>query len=308
MLAFLSATQDIVLDAYRRELLPDHELGLGNTVHVNAYKIAGLVPGGLSLILADHLSWGQVFLLTSLFMIPGMVLTLTISEPQSVTTSRSLRAAFIDPIREFLLRDGWRSALQVLMFIFLYKLGDSLCTALATPFYLDMGYSKTEIGLIAKNAGLWASVAGGVVGAIWMLRIGINRALWIFGVAQMVAILAFAWLAAAGPFNSVGAPERLLLATVIGIEAFGVGLGTAAYVAYVARTTNVAFAATQIALFTSLGAVPRTLINATSGWLVEGLGWFNYYWLCFALAIPGMVLLWKVAPWNEQNRPPLRTV
>jgi PAT family beta-lactamase induction signal transducer AmpG len=306
VLAFLSATQDIVLDAYRRELLPELELGLGNIVHVNAYKIAGLVPGGLSLILADYLSWGQVFLLTSLFMIPGMILTLTIAEPQSFSTSKSLRAAFIDPVREFLLRDGWRSALQVLLFIFLYKLGDSLCTALATPFYLDMGYSKTEIGLIAKNAGLWASVAGGIVGAIWMLRIGINRALWIFGTAQMVAILGFAWLAAAGPFVSVGAPERLLLATVIGIEAFGVGLGTAAYVAYVARTTSVAFAATQIALFTSLGAVPRTLINATSGWLVEGVGWFNYYWLCFALAIPGMVLLWKVAPWNVQNQSPLK--
>ena len=189
---------------------------------------------------------------------------------------------------------------MVLGFIFLYKLGDSLCTALATPFYLEMGYTKTEIGLVAKNAGLWPSVIGGLIGGLWMVRLGINRSLWIFGLVQMVAILGFAWLANSG--SGPASPERLVaLALVIGIEAFGVGLGTAAFVAFIARTTHPAYTATQFALFTSLAAVPRTFINASAGWLVEHLGWVDFFWLCFVLAIPGMLLLTKVAPWNETH-------
>jgi len=185
----------------------------------------------------------------------------------------------------------------VLAFLFFYKLGDSLCTALATPFYLDMGYSKTEIGVIAKNAGLWPMVIGGILGGIWMLKLGINRALWIFGVVQFVTILGFVWMAWLGPGEST--PARLVvLATVIAGEAIGAGLGTTAFVAFMARSTHPAYTATQLALFTSLMAVPRTFINATAGWLVEALGWTNFFWLCFALAVPGMLLLFKVAPWH----------
>ena len=302
LLSFVSATQDIVLDAYRRELLPEAELGLGNSVHVNAYKVSGLIPGALSLILADHLPWGQVFLITAAFMLPGMLLTLSIAEPRAARAPKTLRDAIVEPLREFFSRDGWHAAAWVLGFIFLYKLGDSLCTALATPFYLDMGFSKTDVGLIAKNAGLWASVVGGMLGGVWMLWLGINRALWIFGAAQMISILAFAWLAFDAPYALIGRPERVNLALVIGIEAFGVGLGTAAFVAYVARNTNPAYTATQLALFTSLAAVPRTFVNASSGSLVQRLGWFDFYLLCFALAVPGMLLLFKIAPWRARDR------
>jgi MFS transporter, PAT family, beta-lactamase induction signal transducer AmpG len=188
-------------------------------------------------------------------------------------------------------RHGLQSALTVLAFIFFYKLGDSMATALATPFYLDMGFSKTEIGLIAKNAGLWPSVIGGLLGGVWMFKLGINRALWIFGFVQMIAILGFAFLATVGH-------NLLWLGIVIGIEAFGVGLGTAAFVAYIAHTTHPLYTATQFALFTSLAAVPRTFANAATGFLVENLGWFKFFILCFILAIPGMLLLFKVAPWN----------
>ncbi|MCB1962866.1 MAG: MFS transporter, partial [Rhodocyclaceae bacterium] len=161
VIALCSATLDIALDAFRREILPDVELGLGNAIHVNAYRIAGLVPGSLSLILADHLPWSQVFLITAAFMLPGMVMTLMVAEPTAAATHpRTLRDAVVEPFHEFFTRYGVQSALLVLAFIFLYKLGDSLCTALATPFYLDMGYSKTEIGIIAKNAGLWPMVIG----------------------------------------------------------------------------------------------------------------------------------------------------
>ena len=297
VVAIFSASQDIVLDAYRRELLLDIELGLGNVVHVNAYKIAGLVPGSLSLILADYLPWNTVFLITALFMLPGLAMTIFIKEPLlKKGAPKTLRAAVTEPFYEFIGRHGWQSALLVLAFIFLYKLGDSMATALATPFYLDMGFSKTEIGLIAKNAGLWPSVIGGLLGGAWMVKLGINRALWIFGAVQMLAILGFAWLAVAGH-------NLFVLGIAIGVEAFGVGLGTAAFVAYIAHTTHPLYTATQFALFTSLAAVPRTFANAATGYLVDDLGWRNFFIFCFLAAIPGMLLLIKVAPWNEKQKP-----
>jgi len=293
--AFLSASQDIVLDAYRREILSDAELGLGTAVYVNAYKIAGLVPGSLALVLADHYPWPIVFIITSLFMLPGILMTLLVSEPVIPSGApRTLRAAVVEPFVEFVGRTGWRQASLVLAFVFLYKLGDSMATALATPFYLDMGFSKSEIGLIAKNAGLWPSVFGGLLGGLWMVKLGINRALWIFGAAQALSILGFALL-------SQLPGDRVALGCAIGFEALGVGLGTAAFAAFIARTTNPRYTATQFALFTSLAAVPRTLINATTGWIVEQTGWFHFYLLCTLLAVPGMLLLWWVAPWNEKE-------
>jgi PAT family beta-lactamase induction signal transducer AmpG len=303
VLSVFSATQDIALDAFRREILPDEELGLGNAIHVNAYRIAGLVPGALALILADRMPWGWVFAITAAFMLPGLAMTLLVKEPPTSSGApRTLQAAVIEPFREFFNRNGVRSALLVLAFIFLYKLGDSLCTALATPFYLDMQFSMTEIGLVAKNAGLWAAVAGGILGGIWMVKLGINRALWIFGVAQLVTILGFAGLAWLGPAES-NAARLAALGAVIAIEAGGAGMGTTAFVAFMARTTNPAYTATQLALFTSLMALPRSVVNASAGWLVETMGWLNFFWLCFFLGIPGMMLLFKVAPWNGDRKP-----
>lgn len=300
LLAFLSGTQDIAVDAFRREILSDNELGLGNAVHVNAYRIAGLIPGSLSLILADRMPWNEVFWITSAFMLPGMAMAWLVSEPLVRGAPKTLRQAVSEPFHEFMGRQGWRGALLILGFIFLYKVGDSLCTALATPFYLDMGFSKTDIGLIAKHAGLWPAVIGALLGGLWMVKLGINRALWLFGVVQLVSIFGFAWLAAQGHYDMIGSSERIALAFVIGLEALGVGLGTAAFVAFIARSTHPAYTATQMALFTSLAAVPRTFINASAGWLVETLGWFNFFWFCAALAIPGMLLLLKVAPWNTR--------
>ena len=292
--AFFSASQDIVLDAFRREILPDAELGLGTSIHVNAYRISSLVPGALALILADRVPWSTVYVVTALFMLPGIALTLIANEPPLVKgRPRTLREAVVEPFHEFITRNGWRAAVTVLLFIFLYKLGDSMATALATPFYLDMGFTKTDIGVIAKNAGLWASVIGVLLGGLWMVKIGINRGLWLFGVVQLVSILGFAWLA------YVNQPDRLLLAFVIAFEALGVGLGTAAFTAYIARATDPRYTATQFALFTSLAAVPRTVVNASTGWIVERTGWFDFYLLCTLLAIPGMLLLLRVAPWGD---------
>jgi len=303
LLAFLSATQDIALDAYRRELLADHELGLGTAVHINAYRVAGLVPASLSLVLADILPWTVVFAITALFMVPGMIMTLLVREPQRAAAPRTLRQAVVEPFHEFITRRGWRNALLILIFLLFYKLGDSMCTALATPFYLDMGYSKTQIGLVAKNAGLWPSVVGGLLGGLWMVKIGVNKALWLFGLVQVFSIFGFAWLAAAGPHVEITSVDLTRLAVVIGLEALGVGLGAAASGAFIARATHPGYTATQYALFTSLAVVPRTFANAATGWLVDTLGWVGFFFLCAALAVPGMLLLFKVAPWRGDPPP-----
>jgi PAT family beta-lactamase induction signal transducer AmpG len=291
--AFFSASQDIVLDAYRRELLPDHELGLGNSIHVQAYRLSGLVPGALALILADHLPWHTVFFIVAGFMLVGIGMTLSIREPnRDPGAPKTIREAVIEPFREFVAREGIAPALLVLAFLFFYKLGDNMATALQTPFFIDVGFTLTQIGSIAKSASLTAAIVGGLVGGLIMVKVSINRALWLFGVVQIASILGFALL------SEVGA-NPWVLALAVAFEYLGVGLGTAALTAFIARSTNKAFAATQFALFTALAATPRTLANAVTGVIVESVGWTNFFLLCTALAVPGMLLLFKVAPWNE---------
>lgn len=301
--SFFSANQDIVLDAFRREILSDAELGLGNSIHVNAYRISGLVPGSLSLILSDYMDWQTVFIITALFMLPGILMTLFLAkEPQiSSNSHRTLQDYIVKPFSEFFQRKGIASALMILAFIFLYKLGDSMATALISPFYLDMGYSRSDIGIIAKNASLWPMVAASIVGGIMMLKIGINRALWLFGLVQIVTILGFAWLAHHGRFEQIGLYEKVALSLVIAAEYIGVGLGTAAFVAFMAKETNPLYTATQLALFTSLSALPRATLNTQAGAWIKALGYYDYFWLCFWLAVPGMICLFWVAPWNEKK-------
>ena len=293
--AFFSASQDIVLDAYRRELLPEHELGLGNSIHVQAYRLSGLVPGSLAFILADHISWQSVFIIVAGFMVLGILLTLFIKELETEHNApKSLRDAIVLPFKDFIQSNGLKSAAFTLVFLVLYKLGDNMATALQTPFFIDMGFSKTEIGVIAKTSSMIAMTIGIVVGGIVMIKLSINRALWLFGFVQIASILGFAALAEIGHNN-------VALAIAMGFEYLGVGLGTAAFTAFIARTTNPAFAATQIALFTAIAVLPRTFANATTGFIVEQIGWTQFYFLCTALAVPGMLMLFKVAPWHEQT-------
>lgn len=294
-LAFFSASQDVVLDAFRREILPDAELGLGNTLHVQAYRISGLIPGSLALILADHMPWQSVFWIVASFMLVGIAMTLVVKEPPLVAgTPVTLKSAIVEPFREFFSRKGVSSALLILAFMFFYKVGDSMATALSSVFYLDLGFTKTEIGVVAKQAGLWPMIIGGLLGGIWMIRLGINRALWIFGFVQLISIFGFAILA------EVGA-NLWMLAGVITFEYLGVGLGTAAFVAFIARETDRRYAATQFALLTALTALPRTFANAVTGLIVEHSGWTMFYLLCALIAVPGMLLLFKVAPWSGSS-------
>jgi PAT family beta-lactamase induction signal transducer AmpG len=292
-LALFSATQDIVLDAYRREILQtDGELAMGNTVHVQAYRVAGLVPGTLGMILAGSIGWDLNFMIMAAFMSVGLALPLLVGEPKSAAPPpQSLWQATVIPFQEFFQRRALGPALAVLAFMVLYKLGDNMATALATPFYLDMGFSTETIGVVAKGVSLWAVIIGGVIGAFVVARIGINRSLWTFGVVQMITILGFVWLSQAGA-------DVWVLGVVIAGEYIGVGLGTTASVAFIARETSRLAVATQFAMFTALASLPRVVAASFSGLIVDSIGWTEFFYFSTLLAIPGMLLLFWVAPFN----------
>jgi len=294
LMSFISASQDIVIDAYRREFLSDQQQAPGVALSVNAYKFSQLVPGSLALILSDHFGWDIVFIVTALFMLPGLLTTLLISEPKLYgSPPKNLREAVVLPFKEFIQRKGVSNALLILSFIFLYKLGDSMATALQTPFFMDLGFTRTQIGVVAKTSGLWAGLAGGILGAMWLMRTGVHRGLWIFGAIQAIAILGFALLSKVGL-------SVWMLGFVMAADTFAIGLGTAAFTAYIATTTDPRYTATQYALFTSLAVVPRTFFNAITGFIVAQTGWFWFFIVCFLLTIPGMLLLPKVAPWHKK--------
>ena len=170
-----------------------------------------------------------------------------------------------------------------------------MATALETPFFLDMGFSTVEIGSIAKFSKTLGAAIGAIAGGIAMVKLGINRGLWVFGVFQIVSILGYAALSIAGN-------NYAMLAIATFLEYLGVGLGTVALLAYMARVTSKHFTATQFALFSSLATLPRTIAGAASGFLIEAMGYTSFFVLCFFCAIPGMLMLIKIAPWNGANR------
>ncbi|MES9934942.1 MAG: AmpG family muropeptide MFS transporter [Sedimenticola sp.] len=282
LVTFFSASQDIVVDAYRREALSDDEQGLGASLYVNGYRVGMLLASGGGLIMADFMSFTAVYLWMAGFMVVGIVTTLLAPEPgASEGKPRTLRAAVIEPFVEYFKR---QDALVILLFILLYKLGDTMASHMTTPFYLDIGFSKSEIGAVVKLFGFWATVAGGLLGGIWILRVGIYRALMGFGVLQGLSTAGFALLALLG--NSVPG-----LAAVIAFENFSGGLGTAAYIAFMASLTNKKFTATQYALLSSLMGVPRVIAASPTGFMAEWMGWFGFFVFCALIAIPGLLLL-----------------
>jgi PAT family beta-lactamase induction signal transducer AmpG len=292
LVTFFSASQDIVVDAYRREDLSDEELGLGSSLYINGYRVGMLLASGGGLIMADYMTFSTVYLVLSACMLPGIVTTLLAPEPETPAGKPvNMREAVIDPLVEYFSRSG---ALWILAFILLYKVGDTMASAITTPFYLDIGFSKSEIGAVVKLFGFWATIAGGLAGGIMMIRLGINRSLWVFGVLQAASTACFALLARVG----YSIP---LLSSVIAFENLSSGMGTAAYAAFMASITNKKFTATQYALLTSLMGVPRVLAAAPTGFLAKNIGWEIFFISCALIAIPGMLLLLKFAPWNSKS-------
>jgi len=292
LVTFFSASQDIVVDAYRREDLPDQELGLGSSLYVNGYRMGMLLASGGGLIMADSIPFSMVYLIMAACILPGVLTTLLAPEPEiTLGTPKTVKEAALDPLVEYFSRQG---AVWMLAFILLYKIGDTMASAMTTPFYLDIGFSKTEIGAIVKLFGFWATIAGTLAGGVLMLRLGINRSLWVFGFFQAISTACFALLARIG--HSVAA-----LSGVIAFENLSSGMGTAAYMAFMASITNKRFTATQYALLTSLMGVPRVLASAPTGFLAKNLGWASFFIACTLIAIPGMLLLLKFAPWNSKD-------
>lgn len=289
LVTFFSASQDIVVDAYRREDLPDEELGLGSSLYVNGYRVGMLLASGGGLILADHMPFSMVYLIMAACMLPGILTTIFAHEPElTAGTPKTMKEAVFDPLAEYFSRHG---ALYILAFILLYKIGDTMASAMTIPFYLDIGFSKTEIGTVVKLFGFWATIAGSLIGGTIMLRLGIKRSLWYFGFLQAVSTAGFAVLARIG--HSVPA-----LSAVIAFENLSSGMGTAAYVAFMASITNKRFTATQYALLSSLMGIPRVLASAPTGFLAKNIGWEGFFILCTLIAIPGMVLLLKFNRWD----------
>lgn len=295
LVTFFSASQDIVVDAYRREDLSDEELGLGSSLYINGYRVGMLLASGGGLILADMIPFSVVYLIMAGCMLVGVVTTLASREPEmSQGAPTTLKEAVIDPFVEYFTRSGWLWGVGVLGFILLYKIGDTMAAAMTTPFYLEIGFSKTQIGAVVKLFGFWATIAGGLAGGIILIKIGIHRGLWVFGFLQAVSTAGFAVLANIGP-SLAG------LAAVIAFENLASGMGTAAYAAYMASLTNKRFTATQYALFSSLMGIPRVLAAAPTGFMAKYMGWSEFFIFCTLIAIPGMIMLIKFAPWNGKQ-------
>jgi PAT family beta-lactamase induction signal transducer AmpG len=302
---FFSASQDIVVDAYRREDLTDKELGLGSSLYIFGYRVGMLLAGGGGLVLADHMSFGAVYGVMAACMLPGVLTTLLTREPPVYKQKpRTLRESVVDPLVEFF---GRNHAITILAFILLYKIGDSMAAAISTPFYLDVGYTKTEIGLVVKLFGVWAVIGGAMLGGVIMLRLGINRSLWVFGFLQAISTAGFALLAVWAPglidaqtASTWLSAHVLALAAIIAFENVSSGMGTTAYMAFMASITDKRFTATQYALLTSLMGVPRVFASSSTGFLAKSFGWAPFFVFCTLIAIPGMLLLFKFAPWKDK--------
>jgi MFS transporter, PAT family, beta-lactamase induction signal transducer AmpG len=287
---FFSASQDVVIDAYRRELLPDEELGLGASMSSNGYRIGMLISGAFALFLADRIPWNYVYLLLAGSLFIGMITAFLGPNPdEQIIPPQSLREAVIEPFTEYFKRRG---AYEILAFVILYKIGDVMAANMTTPFILNIGFSKTDLAIIAKTFGIIALIVGGLAGGILIIRIGLFNALLIFGILQAVSTLFFSALV------SVGAYYNILVATVT-FENLTSGMGASAFIAFMATLCNKRFTATQYALLSSLMGIPRVIIASPTGFLAEKLGWVYFFVFCALAAIPGLVFLVRYKVWQE---------
>jgi PAT family beta-lactamase induction signal transducer AmpG len=294
LVAFFSASQDIVIDAYRREVFYGDEkaLGMASSYYVLAYRLALLFAGGGALFLADHFPWPTVFKILSGGMIIGILATFFAPEVEQIHKKKlKLREAIIEPLVDYFQRKG---AFEILLFILLYKIGDTMAGAITTPFFLDLGFTKTELAVVVKSLGIWFTIAGGIIGGICILKLGIEKSLWYFGILQMLSTFVFSILALTGK-------NMWVLSFTILFENLTSGMGTSAYSAFMASLTNIRFTATQYALLTSLMALPRVLFGASSGFLAEQMGWAFYFAMCGLIAIPGLLFILRFKHWENAN-------
>jgi len=300
--AFLSASQDVAIDAYRVEILDGPQQGAGAGSIVFGYRLGMLAGGAGALFLAAALPWAWAYAAMAAAMLPAMATVLALREPATPPPAPAagaaawFREAALAPFAEFARRSGWP---MLLLFVVLYKLGDSLAGTMANPFYLEMGFSKEEIASVSKLFGLVATLAGGFLGGLLVARWGLAASLVACGVLQAASNLMFAVQAMAGH-------DLPLLMVTIGFENLAGGMGTAAFVAFLSALCNASYTATQYALLSALAALPRTLLSSSAGFLAEEMAWVGFFLFTAAAALPGLWLAWRLAarlPERSPQRP-----
>lgn len=294
LINFFAASQDIVLDAHRRDILLDNELSFGSSLFVTGYRVGMLTSGAAALWLADHAPWSVVYSTIAAFMGVGICACFAAPEPEAIIGApRTMKEAIFEPLKEYFSR---KSALLILLFIFLYKLGEQMASAMLVPFYLDIGFSKTEIAQVGKAIGLLASIGGGLLGGVLCLRLGVGRSLIIFGIMQALCVLGFSMLSMVG-YSMLG------LTLVVGAEYLTSGMATAAFVGFMGSVTDKRFSATQFALLSSLLGIPRVVAAAPTGYLAHALGWQMYFLFCAVIAIPALLMVPSIVKDSKTAEP-----
>ena len=286
LVACFSATQDIAIDAYRTEILPAQERGLGAAVYVVGYRVAAIISGGVALILADYYGWHAAYTLMACLMLVGITATLLSVEPKvTVAKPQTLLSAALAPWREFMLRE---QAWALLALLVLYKLSDAFALSLNTTFLIrGIGFSLTDVGAVVKIVGMLAALIGALWGGLWMMKIGLYRALLYFGVLQALSNFMFMCLAMVGK-------SYLLMILAVFTEHLCGGMGTAAFMALLMSLCDLRYTATQFALLSALASVGRIFVGPFAGMMVAHLGWVNFYFWTVMIALPGVVLLWHL--------------
>jgi MFS transporter, PAT family, beta-lactamase induction signal transducer AmpG len=284
IVAFVSASQDIVVDAYRTDLLPEVERGVGVAIFLTGYRMAMLVGGALALILSERMGWQNTYIFMAGLMVLGLLGTFAGQEPDSsIAPPRSIEEAIWGPLKDFFSR---RLALIFILLIILYKLGDAYAGTLTTAFLLrGVGFSPTEVGTINKGMGLVATIVGALFGGTLMVKLGLFRSLMAFGILQMISNLSFMALAWTGK-------NYIMMIFAIAFENLSGGMGSAAFVALIMALCNRRYSATQFALLSSIAALGRVFISPSAGYVVEFTGWAFFFFLTTLTALPGLVLLW----------------
>ena len=286
--AFVSASQDIAVDAYRIEAVSDEEQGLASSLYILGYRFGMLIAGAGALFIADHIPWRETYWVMAGFVSIGVLTTLISPEPETgVRAPRTLSDSVIGPLKDFFTRD---KVAVILLFVLLYKIGEQMASEMYPVFFRQIGFTKTEIAMASKMVAIWSMIAGGLVGGTLIMVLNLYRSLLIFAVLQGVAILLFSILAGVGA-------NLALLATAVGIENFTSGMASAAYMAFMAAQTNRRFTATQFAILSSLMGVPRVIFNSATGFMAAHLGWTMFFVACTLITIPGMVML----PWMRKS-------
>lgn len=285
LVAFLSASQDIVFDAWRVDVLPAEQRGPGAALGVLGYRVALLGTGSLALVLADHMPWKLVYL--SLAGVQALLMLATLAAPEPATppaAPRSLKEAVVEPFVEFFRRRGFAIAMASLAFVVLFKWGVYLVQAMSTPFLLDLGFTQTEVGTVLGGAGLVATIVGTAAGGAAMAKLSVGKALWIFGILQGACGLLFWELALRGH-------DMVWMTAAVVAENFCIGMGTAALIAWLMGACDARFSATQFALLSSLMAVGRDLLTSPAGYLAKAVGWPAFFLLTLLACLPGLALL-----------------